>query len=96
MRYPDGSSLRRLISAPLVDLEDGIDRRLLNSIGWMLRHPLDFARVMFLPGWAHNTTILLIVQNLDNRMRLKLGRSIYNLGRRGLVAVEEPGYKVTA
>ena len=96
VRYPDGSSLMRLISAPLVELEDGIGRRVLNSVGWVLRHPLDFARAMLLPGWAHNATILLIMQNLDNRMRLRLGRSLYTLGRRGLVAHEESGYKIAA
>jgi cholesterol oxidase len=96
VRYPDGSSLMRLISAPLVDLEGGIGRRLLDSAAWVLRHPLDFARGLLLPGWAHNTTILLIMQNLDNRLRVRLGRSIYTLGRRGLVALTEPGFEVAA
>jgi cholesterol oxidase len=96
VRYPDGSSLMRLISAPLVDLDDKIGRRILNSIAWVVRHPLDFARAMVLPGWAHNTTILLIMQNLDNRMRLRRGRSVYTLGRRGLVARGEPGYEIAA
>jgi cholesterol oxidase len=96
VRYPDGSSLMRLISAPLVDLEGGIGRRMLDSAAWVVRHPIDFARGMFFPGWAHNTTILLIMQNLDNRMRVRLGRSVYTLGRRGLVALPEPGYEITA
>jgi cholesterol oxidase len=96
VRYPDGSSLMRLISAPLVDLQGGIGRRLLDSAAWALRHPLDFARGLLLPGWAHNTTILLIMQNLDNRLRVRLGRSLYTLGRRGLVALTEPGFEVSA
>ncbi|HEY3344005.1 MAG TPA: GMC family oxidoreductase [Anaerolineaceae bacterium] len=96
VRYPDGSSLMRLISAPLVDLQGGIRRRILDSAAWVLRRPIDFARGMLLPGWAHNTTILLIMQNLDNRMRLRLGRSVYTLGRRGLVALTEPGFEISA
>jgi len=96
VRYPDGSSLMRLLSAPLVDLEGGIFRRMLDSAAWIIRHPVDFARAMFLPGWAHNSTILLIMQNIDNCLRLRLGRSVYTFFRRGLVASTEPGYEVSA
>lgn len=95
VRFADGSSLMRLLSAPLIDLNDGVPRRMLSSMGWILRHPLDFARAMFLPGWAHNTTILLVMQNLDNRMRLRTGRSLFTLWRRGLVAESEPGYEIS-
>jgi cholesterol oxidase len=96
VRYPDGSSLMRLISAPLVDLNAGVLRRIWDSVIWTLRHPLDFAHAMFLPGWAHNATILLVMQNVDNHLRIRLGRSLYTLGRRGLVAQTEPGYEVNA
>lgn len=96
VRYPDGSSLMRFISAPLIDLDAGIARRLLDSLAWILSHPLDFARAMFLPGWAHNTTILLVMQHADNRMKFRLGRSPWTLGRRGLVSRPEPGYEIRA
>jgi len=96
VRYPDGSSLMRFISAPLVDLDAGWLRRLWCTLAWIARHPLDFSRAMVLPGWAHNTTILLVMQNLDNRMRFQLGRSFWTLGRRSLVAREEPGYEIRA
>jgi cholesterol oxidase len=36
------------------------------------------------------------MQNIDNRLRLRLGRSVYTLLRRGLVASTEPGYEVSA
>jgi cholesterol oxidase len=96
VRYPDGSSLMRLMSAPLIDLETGVFTRILRSLGWTLRHPVDALRAMLLPGWAHNTTILLIMQNADNRMRMRLGRSIYTFFTRGLVADKEPGYEIHA
>lgn len=96
VRYPDGSSLMRLISAPLIDLEAGIPRRIIDSLKWMLRHPLDFARAMILPGWAHNATILLVMQHADNRMRLRIGRSSWTLWRRGLVTEKEPGFEISA
>jgi cholesterol oxidase len=94
VRYPKGSSLMRFISAPLVDLESGVLRRAWESLLWTLRHPIDFARAMLLPGWAHNTTILLVMQNLDNRMRFRIGRSAWTLWRRSLQALEEPGYEI--
>ncbi len=96
VRYPDGSSLMRFVSAPLIDLEGGVPMRILNTVWWALRYPMDFLKSMILPGWAHNTTILLIMQHADNRMRFKLGRSLFTLFKRGLVAEEESGYEIKA
>jgi len=70
--------------------------RLLKFLGWAVTHPLDFARALILPGWAHNVTILLVMQHADNRMRFRTGRSGFTLFRRSLVAQEEPGYKIHA
>jgi cholesterol oxidase len=86
VRYPDGSSMMRLISAPLIYARGGIIKRLLITLGAFIRHPIDSLRTHFLPGWARRGTILLVMQTLDNHMRLKFGRSIYTLFRRGLVA----------
>ncbi|MCX6078443.1 MAG: FAD-dependent oxidoreductase [Chloroflexi bacterium] len=96
VRYPDGSSLMRFISAPLVDMNAGIFRRMINSIAWIVRHPIDYARTMVLPGWAHNATILLVMQHADNRMRFRTGRSGWTLWRTGLVTEQEPGYEINA
>ena len=96
VRYPDGSSLMRFLAAPLVDTDVSIPVRLLKFLGWALTHPIDFAKAMILPGWAHNVTILLVMQHADNRMRFRMGRSIYTLFRRGMVADEEPGYEIHA
>ena len=96
VRYPDGSSLMRFISAPLIDLEAGMFRRMIDSLSWILRHPLDYATTMLLPGWAHNATILLIMQHADNRMRFRTGRSLWTLWQTGLVTEPEPGYEINA
>ena len=96
VRYPDGSSLMRYLAAPLVDADVPIWQRLLRFVGWSITHPLDFARALALPGWAHNTTIILVMQHADNRMRLRSGRSAYTLFRRGMVAEKEPGYEIGA
>jgi cholesterol oxidase len=96
VRYPDGSSLMRFLAAPLIDTNVSVPVRILKFLGWALTHPLDFAKALILPGWAHNVTILLVMQHADNRMRFRIGRSGFTLFRRGLVADEEPGYKVHA
>ena len=96
VRYPDGSSLMRFLAAPLIDKNFSIPRRLLNFLGWALTHPIDFAKALLLPGWAHNVTILLVMQHADNRMRFKIGKSIFTLYRTGMVAEEEPGYTINA
>ncbi|MFO7583157.1 MAG: GMC family oxidoreductase [Anaerolineales bacterium] len=96
VRYPDGSSLMRFLAAPLIDIDVPVFVRLLRFLGWILTHPFDFAKAMFLPGWAHNTTILLVMQHVDNRMKFRIGRSLFTLFRTGLVAEEEPGYKINA
>lgn len=96
VRYPDGSSLMRFLAAPLIDTDVSIPIRLLKFFGWALTHPLDFGKALILPGWAHNVTILLVMQHADNRMRFRIGRSAFTLLRRGMIADEEPGYKIHA
>jgi cholesterol oxidase len=96
VRYPDGSSLMRFLAAPLIDTDVSIPVRILKFLGWAFTHPLDFAKALILPGWAHNVTILLVMQHADNRMRFRMGRSFFTLFRKGIVAEEEPGYEIHA
>ncbi len=96
VRYPDGSSLMRYLAAPLIDTDVSVPMRLLRFLGWAITHPLDFAKALILPGWAHNVTIILVMQRADNRMRFRIGRSGYTLFRRGMVAEPVPGYDIPA
>jgi cholesterol oxidase len=96
VRYPDGSSLMRYLAAPLIDTDVSVPVRLLRFLWWALTHPLDFLKALVLPGWAHNVTILLVMQHADNRMRFRIGRSFFTLFRRGMVAEKEPGYEIHA
>ncbi len=96
VRYPDGSSLMRFLAAPLIDTDVNIPMRLLKFIWWVLTHPIDFLKALVLPGWAHNVTILLVMQHADNRMRFQIGRSGFTLFRRAMVAEKEPGYEIGA
>jgi len=96
VRYPDGSSLMRFLAAPLIDTDVSIPMRILKFMWWALIHPFDFLKALVLPGWAHNVTILLVMQHADNRMRFQIGRSAYTLFRRGMVAAKEPGFEIGA
>jgi cholesterol oxidase len=96
VRYPAGSSLMRFLAAPLIDTNVSIPMRVINFLWWALTHPMDFLKALFLPGWAHNVTILLVMQHADNRMRFRMGRSLFTLFRSGMVADEEPGYEINA
>jgi cholesterol oxidase len=86
VHYPDGSSLMRFLGVPLVDTKGGVFKRMVLTFWAFLQHPIETLHTHILPGWARRGTILLIMQTLDNRMRLKLGRSSYTFFRRGLVA----------
>ena len=85
VRYSAGSSLIRLISAPLIDPHKRFLKRLFTLLWKMISHPLVFLRTYLLPGWAEYTTILLAMQTEDNRLRMRLGRSWMTLFRHGLV-----------
>jgi cholesterol oxidase len=96
VRYPEGSDLMRLMAAPLISNGDSIPLRMLKSLGWIVRHPLDFLQAQVLPGWARKVTILLVMQNVDNRMRVRLGRSLLTFFRKGLVAEPDRGHEIHA
>lgn len=86
VRYPRGSSLLRNLAVPLVDLDGSPWQRLGRFFIEGLKRPYDFLKARFLPDWARDSTILLVMQTVENRMQLKRGRSIYTLFRNGLVS----------
>ncbi|MCB8944896.1 MAG: GMC family oxidoreductase [Ardenticatenaceae bacterium] len=104
VRYSSGSSLMRNLAVPLVDMGESPGKRFLRFLEVAVKRPYDLLKVRFLPRWAEDSTILLIMQTVDNRMQLKRGRSIFTLFRKGLVSepnekapipVIEAGRKVT-
>ncbi len=86
VRYPAGSSLMRFLSAPLIDTETTGVSGFLKVLAQLFVHPLDFFRTHILPGWAQRSTILLVMQTVDNRLRMRLGRSFFTLYKQGLVS----------
>jgi cholesterol oxidase len=61
-----------------------------------VKRPYDFLKAKILPDWARDTTILLIMQTLENRMHLKRGRSVFTLFRQGLVSERDHSLPIPA
>lgn len=96
VRFPDKSSFIQVLSAPMIDGRGSLGARLIRLASQTVRHPLDFARFKLGRGWARLTTILLVMQTEDNVMRLKPGRNLLTLFRRGLVAEHDPQRRIAA
>jgi cholesterol oxidase len=86
----------RNLGVPLVDLRGNAWQRIGRFIFYALRQPYDFIKARFLPDWARDSTILLVMQTVENRMRLKRGRSLYTLFRVGLVSERDRSLPIPA
>lgn len=89
VRYPRGSSFIRNLTVPLVDLQGTAWQRLGRFVMYGLKNPYDFLKARILPDWARDTTILMIMQTVENRLNLKRGRNLFTLGRKGLVTEQD-------
>ncbi len=96
VRFPVGSSFIRNIAMPLLPMDGSVWKQLWRFIEYGIKNPYDFLKAKFLPGWAKDTTILLIMQKVENRMRLKRGRSFFTLGRKGLVSERDVSQPIPA
>ncbi|HUX34159.1 MAG TPA: GMC family oxidoreductase [Gemmatimonadaceae bacterium] len=85
VRYPAGSSLMRFLSGPQTEGRTFAGRAL-RSLAQIFARPMDFLRTHVVPGWAERATVLLVMQTVDNRMKLRLGRGVLTGFRRGLVS----------
>lgn len=71
-RYPKGSDFMSLLGTVLVG--GGRLPRPFHFLGAILRHPLQFLRLLWPFGWARRAVILLCMQPLDNSLELKMRR----------------------
>ncbi|MCC7207892.1 MAG: GMC family oxidoreductase [Anaerolineae bacterium] len=91
VRYPDGSGVMRYLGGPLMPPTMSFAGRILRSFAEFVRRPGDFLRSHVLPGWPRRSTILLVMQTEDNRLRLRLGRGLFTGFRRNLVSSPDEG-----
>jgi cholesterol oxidase len=89
VRYSDGASFIRVMTAPLIDGAGNLPVRFLKTLWAIFRRPWDFLYAKFFSNWARYTTILLVMQTEENLTRVRLGRSFFTFGRKGLVIQHE-------
>lgn len=83
VRYGKGHDAMALLTTLLV----GGDKpwpRPLRFLGSIIRHPLTFLRFLIPFGWARRATILLVMQKIDNYLRLEYQRRWWRLGGRSM------------
>jgi cholesterol oxidase len=90
VRYPAGSNFMRLLATPLVS-DPSEFRRTLKFIWRIVTRPVEFVRLAFNSRWAETSVIFLVMQDLDNRIRVRFRRSIFNFFTGGLVSDREQG-----
>jgi len=74
VRYGAGQDAMGRLGTLLVEGGGGAWARRLRWLRAVLAHPLDFARTLKPWGWAKATVILLVMQTVDSRLRLRLRR----------------------
>jgi cholesterol oxidase len=76
VRYPKGSDFMGFLGT----LQTDAGTRLTRPLKWIatcVRHPLDFLRTLYPFGWAKSSVILLVMQTVENSLRLVRRRHWY-------------------
>ena len=89
VRFADGQNFNRVMTAPLIEGTSNIFMRLLKTLWEIISHPWDFLYGKIFAHWARYSTILLIMQTEENLTRIRLGRSFFTFGRKGLIIQHE-------
>jgi cholesterol oxidase len=75
VRYPSGSGAMRLLGVPLTPDGSALMRPL-KLLGRMIRRLPQTLKLWRVRDWARGTLILLVMQTIDQHLRLRLGRSM--------------------
>lgn len=89
VRFADGQNFNRVMTAPLVEGSNNLLVRVFKTLWAIVSHPRDFLYGKIFSHWARYSTILLVMQTEENLTRIRLGRSFFTLGRKGLVIQHE-------
>ena len=90
VRYSEGSDFMSFLAT----LQVGPGTRLTRPLKWLgtcLRHPLDFLRSLNPFGWARRSVVLLVMQTIENSIRLVRRRHWYWPFSRRLGSRRDPG-----
>jgi len=78
VRYPSGSGAMRLLGVPLTPNGTAFTRPLKMLARMLLRLPRTL-KLWAVRDWARSTVILLVMQAVDQHLRLRLGRSLFGV-----------------
>jgi cholesterol oxidase len=95
VRYPAGSGFFRPLAMPHAP-GDTVGTRLLNAGAMFVKKPWATLKAAFVPDWAKYTMILLYMRTSEGTLRMKLGRGVRTLFRRGLTTGDGSGPRATA
>ncbi len=90
VRYPEKSDVMSFLGTLLVDGGTRVTRPL-KWLGTCLRHPVDFLRSLSPLGWAKRSTIVLVMQTVDNSFRLVRERRLLWPFAKSLTSRRAPG-----
>jgi len=79
VRYPKGSGAMRLLGVPLTPDGSVFTRPMKMLLRMVLRLPR-MLKLWLVRDWAHSTVILLVMQSVDQHLKLRLGRSLFGRG----------------
>jgi len=79
VRYPSGSGAMRLLGVPLTPDGSAFTRPLKMLARVLLRLPR-ILKLWRVKDWARSTVILLVMQSVDQHLKLRLGRSLFGRG----------------
>lgn len=83
VRYGKGQDAMALLNTILVGGYKNVPRQILFFIA-VLRHPVQFIRILNPFGWARSTTVLLVMQKIDNYMRFTYRRRWWRFGAKSM------------
>ena len=69
--------------------------RFMRFIGQIILHPLKFIKSLYPFSWAHRSIILLVMQTIDNYLKLNYNRRWWRLGGRSLNSIWATGKPVS-
>jgi cholesterol oxidase len=90
VRYPKGSDAMALLTSTIVGGGEPWPRPL-RLLGALFTRPLKFIEAMWPFQWAHRTAILLVMQTVENYMRLDYKRRWWRLGSHSMNSRTVPG-----
>jgi cholesterol oxidase len=84
-RLPASYTFMKFYSGPLVDGSQP-RRRALGTLGAFLRTPGKATASLRATNWHRRVTLLTTMQQADNRMAFRFGRSLFSLGRKDILS----------